>query len=115
VEAWTRIASQWFVANDAGHGRSDELVWAEYVVDTFRSVPTLTTTVPASLQNALQEAGLQYEWPETETTERGLAMTVDRYGADQYRAIIDGLRPHCAQIAATSGEEGSGGHHDHQP
>jgi hypothetical protein len=115
VEAWTRVASEWFVANDTGQGHSDELVWAEYVVDTHRSVPTLTTTVPASLQAALQEAGLRYEWPDTETTERGLVMTVDRYGADQFSAIIEGLRPHCARVASTSETEGSSSHHDHHP
>ena len=113
MEAWTRVASEWFVANDTGHGHSDELVWAEYEVDTHRSIPTLTTTIPASLQNALQQAGLQYEWPETETTERGLVMSVDRYGGDQCRAIIEGLRPHCAQVALTSETESSLGHGDH--
>lgn len=69
-----------------------------------------TRTVRASLQ----EAGLRYEWPETETTERRLVMNVERCGGDQYRVVIDGLRPHCAQVASTSETQGSAGQYDHR-
>lgn len=110
VEAWTRVVSEWFATNETGHGHSDELMWTQYAVDMYRSVPRLTTTVRASLQ----EAGLPYEWPETETTERCLVMNVDRCGGDQYRAVIDGLRPHCAQVAPNSETQGSAGQYDHR-
>jgi hypothetical protein len=95
LEAWAKVASDWFITNDTGHAHTEDLVWSEYAVDLHRIVPTLTTTIPESLQNALRSAGLQYEWPATEVTEGGMAMSVDKYDEREFTAIMAGLRLHC--------------------